>query len=116
VTATGTFNSGKNGQVNASLTATPTPPTGFSCPDGQEKPQLAEISYTNILLTDTTNNERISVPNVESGCLLPRVRGACDKGNWQLRPEPVARLQVKERLSERRRPVVIASSPRASSH
>ena len=76
VSATGTFNSGKNGQVTASLTAQP-PPSDISCPPGQSL-QLAQVSYTNIVLTDTTNNESISVPNVNSGCLLPNVRGACD--------------------------------------
>jgi hypothetical protein len=75
VSATGTFNSGKNGQVTASLTAQP-PPSDISCPPGQRL-ELASVSYTNITLTDTTNGVMISVPDVNSGCLLPNVRGAC---------------------------------------
>jgi hypothetical protein len=76
VSATGTFNSGKNGQVTASLTVDP-PPSNISCPPGQNL-QLAQVSYTDILLTDLTNSESITVPDVNSGCLLPNVRGACD--------------------------------------
>ena len=76
VSATGTFNSGKNGQVTASLTVDP-PPSDISCPPGQSL-QLAQVSYTDIVLTDLTNSESITVPNVNSGCLLPNVRGACD--------------------------------------
>jgi hypothetical protein len=75
VSATGTFNSGKNGNVTASLTVNP-PPSDISCPKGQSL-QLASVSYTNITLTDTTNGVMISVPDVNSGCLLPDVRGAC---------------------------------------
>lgn len=75
VSATGTFNSGKNGNVTASLTVNP-PPSDISCPKGQSL-QLASVSYTNITLTDTTNGVMILVPDVNSGCLLPDVRGAC---------------------------------------
>src|SRR5215213_2890133 len=59
VSATGTFNSGKNGQVTASLTVSP-PPSDISCPPGQSL-ELASVSYTNIVLTDTTNNVSIAV-------------------------------------------------------
>jgi hypothetical protein len=76
VIATGSFSSGKNGQVTASLTAQP-PPSDISCPPGQSL-ELAEVSYINIVLTDTTNNVSIAVDDVASGCLLPNVRGACD--------------------------------------
>jgi hypothetical protein len=75
VSATGTFNSGKNGQVTASLTVSP-PPSDISCPPGQSL-ELASVSYTNVTLTDTTNNVSISVGDFSSGCLLPNVRGAC---------------------------------------
>ena len=77
VSATGTFSSGKNGQVTASLTAGPPSAGGFTCPPGQSL-QLALVSYSNILLTDTTNDISIGNPNLSSGCLLPNVRGACD--------------------------------------
>src|SRR5918995_2659507 len=61
VIATGTFNSGKSGQVTAFLTAQP-PPSDISCPPGQSL-ELASVSYTNIVLTDTTNNVSITVPD-----------------------------------------------------
>lgn len=76
VIATGSFASGKNGQVSASLTVSP-PPSDISCPPGQSL-ELAEVSYTNVVLTDTTNNVSIALGPFDSGCLLPNVRGACD--------------------------------------
>jgi hypothetical protein len=75
VIATGTFNSGKNGQVTASLTVSP-PPSDISCPPGQSL-ELASVTYTNVVLTDTTNNVSIELGDFDSGCLLPNVRGAC---------------------------------------
>lgn len=53
VSGGGTFES-KNGRVSASLTAGPISAGGFTCPSGQRL-VLASISYTNIVLTDTTN-------------------------------------------------------------
>ena len=44
----------KNGRVTASLTAGPLPAPEFTCPPGQRR-VLASVSYTNIVLTDTTN-------------------------------------------------------------
>jgi hypothetical protein len=75
VIATGSFSSGKNGNVTASLTVNP-PPSDISCPPGQSL-ELASVAYTNVVLTDTTNNVSISVGAFSSGCLLPDVRGAC---------------------------------------
>src|SRR5215211_7341691 len=75
VISTGTFNSGKNGQVTASLTVSP-PPSDITCPPGQSL-ELASVSYTNVVLTDTTNNVSINLGDFSSGCLQPRVRGAC---------------------------------------
>jgi len=75
VSASGTFSSGKNGQVTASLTVSP-PPSDISCPPGQSL-ELASVSYTNVVLTDTTNDVSISLGDFSSGCLLPNVRGAC---------------------------------------
>jgi hypothetical protein len=75
VIATGTFSSGKNGQVTASLTVSP-PFQDIGCPPGQSQ-ELASVTYTNVVLTDTTNNVSISLPDFSSGCLLPNVRGAC---------------------------------------
>jgi hypothetical protein len=77
VTASGTFSSGKNGQVTADLTLfPPSLPSSFSCPKGQSL-QLAEVSYTNVAITDTTNNVSELLDGFASGCLLPDVRGAC---------------------------------------
>jgi hypothetical protein len=75
VSASGMFNSGKNGNVVASLTVNP-PPSDIACPKGQTL-QLASVSYTNVTLTDTTNNISVSLGSFTSGCLLPNVRGAC---------------------------------------
>jgi hypothetical protein len=75
VSATGTFNSGKNGQVTASLTVQP-PFQDIGCPPGQSQ-ELASVSYTGVVLSDTTNNVSIPVGDFSSGCLLPNVRGAC---------------------------------------
>lgn len=76
VSATGTFSSGKNGQVTASLTVSP-PPAGITCPPGQSL-AVAQVTYTNVALTDTTNNITEPVAGTfSSGCLLPNVRGAC---------------------------------------
>jgi hypothetical protein len=77
VSATGSFSSGKNGNVTASLTVDPPGPGDFSCPGGQSL-QIAQVSYTNVVLTDTTNSVSISIGPFDSGCLLPNVRGACD--------------------------------------
>jgi hypothetical protein len=76
VSSSGTFNSGKNGNVTASLTVGPLPSPSDFCPPGQ-KEEVASVAYTNILLTDTTNGISIGVPDISSGCLLPNVRGAC---------------------------------------
>jgi hypothetical protein len=75
VSASGTFSSGKNGQVTASLTVSP-PPSDITCPPGQSL-QLASVSYTDVVLTDTTNNVSVTLGDFSSGCLLPNVRGAC---------------------------------------
>jgi hypothetical protein len=78
VTASGTFSSGKNGNVTASLTLSPPlPPADFSCPPGQSQ-EIAEVSYTNVAITDTTNGITEPIPGTfDTGCLLPNVRGAC---------------------------------------
>ena len=75
VSASGTFNSGKNGNVVGSLTVQP-PFQDIGCPNGQTQ-QLASVSYTGITLTDTTNGISVSLGDFSSGCLLPNVRGAC---------------------------------------
>jgi hypothetical protein len=77
VSAEGTFSSGKNGQVTASLTLSPPGPGSFSCPPGQSR-EIAQAVYTNVAITDTTNNITEPIPGTfDTGCLLPNVRGAC---------------------------------------
>jgi hypothetical protein len=61
VSAAGSFEP-KNGRVVASLSAGPPSAGSFSCPNGQRL-VLASVSYTNIVLTDTTNGVTTSVPN-----------------------------------------------------
>jgi len=59
VSGGGTFQA-KNGRVQASLTlAVPQPPSDFSCPSGQTQ-VLASVTYTDALLTDTTNSVSVS--------------------------------------------------------
>jgi hypothetical protein len=60
VVAEGTFSSGKNGSITASLTVEP-PPTTLQCP-GNQVVKLANVSYTNIVLKDATNNVVAPVP------------------------------------------------------
>jgi hypothetical protein len=52
----------KNGRVVASLTAGPLLAPQFTCPSGQRR-VLAAVSYTNGVLTDTTNGVSIDVPD-----------------------------------------------------
>jgi hypothetical protein len=76
VSATGTFSSGKNGTISQSLTLSP-PFADIGCPNGQTQ-QLAEASYTNVAITDTTHGITEPIPGTfDTGCLLPNVRGAC---------------------------------------
>jgi hypothetical protein len=80
VTASGTFSSGKNGNVTASLTLSPPAPlplSTFSCPKGQKGPELAQVSYTSVSITDETNGITEPIPGTFSACVLPHVRGAC---------------------------------------
>lgn len=61
VTASGTFTSGKNGSISQSLTLNPPGPGSFTCPSGQRL-VLADVSYTNVAITDTTNDVTESMP------------------------------------------------------
>ena len=54
VSAGGSFQA-RNGRVKASLTAGPLTDPSFTCPSGQTR-ILAKVTYTNIVLTDTSNN------------------------------------------------------------
>jgi hypothetical protein len=78
VSAEGTFSSGKNGQITESLTLNPPSAGSFSCPPGQSL-AVAQVVYTNVAITDTTNGVTEPIPGTfDTGCLLPNVRGACD--------------------------------------
>jgi hypothetical protein len=59
VSAGGSFEP-KNGRVVASLSAGPPSAGDFRCPPGQRL-VLASVSYTNIVLTDTTNGVSTTV-------------------------------------------------------
>jgi hypothetical protein len=61
VSGGGTFQA-KNGRILGTLTAGPLQAPGFTCPGGQRR-VLASVSYTNIVLTDTTNNVSTAVPD-----------------------------------------------------
>ncbi|MEV6236415.1 hypothetical protein [Lentzea sp. NPDC051838] len=62
VSATGSFEP-RNGRVRASLTTGAPSAGGFSCPGGQRL-VLASVTYTNIVLTDTTNGVSTSISSV----------------------------------------------------
>jgi hypothetical protein len=61
VTAGGSFEP-KNGRIVEDLTAGPLPAPDFTCPKGQRR-VLAAVTYTNIVLTDTTNGVSTAVPD-----------------------------------------------------
>lgn len=52
----------KNGRVVASLATGPLLAPSFTCPPGQTR-VLAAVTYTNIILTDTTNGVWVYVPD-----------------------------------------------------
>jgi hypothetical protein len=60
VTATGTFDSGKNGQITACLTIG-VPAAGLTCPGGQTL-VLGYVNYAGVSITDTTNGVTEDVP------------------------------------------------------
>ena len=62
VSTSGTFQS-KNGRVQASLTTSAPTAGDFECPPGQRL-VLASVTYSNIVLTDTTNGTSTSVADV----------------------------------------------------
>ncbi|SRR6266540_3966425 len=53
----------KGGRIKSSLGAGPLSAGSFSCPKGQ-KLVLADVTYSNIVLTDTTNNVSTNVGSV----------------------------------------------------
>jgi hypothetical protein len=65
----------KNGRVRASLSVGPLAAPEFTCPRGQSR-ELAQVTYTNIVLTDTTNDVSTTIPDVGS-CLRPDIPDLC---------------------------------------
>lgn len=65
VSATGTFRSGKNGSISQTLTIDPPSAGSFSCPPGQRL-VLASVSYTDVAITDTTNDVTEGIPGTFS--------------------------------------------------
>jgi hypothetical protein len=62
VSASGSFSSGKNGQITQSLTVEEPSPGSFSCPSGQSF-VLASVSYTMVSISDNTNRQSEALPN-----------------------------------------------------
>jgi len=62
VSVSGSFES-KNGRVVASLTTSAPTAGDFACPPGQRL-VLASVTYSNIVLTDTTNDSSTTVDDV----------------------------------------------------
>lgn len=60
----GTFNSGQNGQITASLTVGPPPPPSPSNCKGSQVEVLLAVSYSDIVLQDMTNGVVTSAPDV----------------------------------------------------
>jgi len=76
VAESGTFTADRNGRIIASLTAPEVfPPADVTCPTGQIGPLLVSVSYTNITVTDVTNDVSIDVADV-SRTLITLPRGA----------------------------------------
>jgi len=73
VLATGTFTSGKNGNITATLTSeAPAPnPADLKTINGSGWKEILNVSYTNLVLTDTTNNLTINPPNVSATIITP---------------------------------------------
>ncbi len=62
VSGSDTFTVDQNGNITGSVTATPPGPGDFSCPSGQTL-VLTSVSYTNVVLTDSTSGASISLGN-----------------------------------------------------
>ena len=65
----------KNGRVQGVISVGPLAAPSFTCPSGQTR-VLAHVSYTNIVLTDETNNKSIGIADA-SRCLRPDIAGLC---------------------------------------
>jgi hypothetical protein len=70
VSATGTFTSGKNGQITACLTVDP-PPSTLTCPNGQTL-VLVSVSYTNVSVSAPGAGSCIPSPGTFSANFFPQ--------------------------------------------
>ena len=70
VSATGTFTSGKNGSIRASLTVDP-PDTTLTCPGGQ-KLVLVSVSYTNVKLGAAGTDDCNTSPGTFAANFFPQ--------------------------------------------
>jgi hypothetical protein len=62
VSGSDTFTVDQNGNITGSVTAEPPGPGDFSCPSGQTL-VLSSVSYSNVVLTDSTSGASISLGN-----------------------------------------------------
>jgi hypothetical protein len=70
VSASGSFTSGKNGQITACLTVEP-PPTTLTCPNGQEL-VLVSVSYTNVSVSAPGAGDCIPSPGTFAANFFPQ--------------------------------------------
>jgi hypothetical protein len=67
----GTFSSGRNGQITASLTVgPPAGPDPSNC-KGNQTLELLDVAYSNIVISDVTNGVSTSAPDVSRTFLVP---------------------------------------------
>lgn len=72
VSASGTFTSGKNGQITDCLSVDPPPPPStFSCPNGQDL-VLVEVSYTDVSVSAPEAGECVTSPASFSADFFPQ--------------------------------------------
>jgi len=73
VTASGTFTSGKNGQITASLTVKPPPNTAVTCPPGGSQTLvLVSVSYTNVIVSAPGAGDCDTSPENPSANFFPQ--------------------------------------------
>jgi hypothetical protein len=70
VSATGTFTSGKNGQITACLTVDP-PPTTLTCPNGQNL-VLVSVSYTSVKVSAPGAGDCLTSPGTFADNFFPQ--------------------------------------------
>ena len=61
VSITAAFTADKTGKIVGAIGVPPLSAGSFGCPPGQHV-ELADVSYTNVVITDTTNNVSYNIP------------------------------------------------------